>query len=251
RYTMRLKLLTWDVKDTLLCVRRSVGEQYYAEARSRGIQVRPESLNKSFLMAYKMQNKNFPNYGLTKGLSSKQWWVDTVKQTFHLCGVNEDKILTPMAEKLYDDFCSAKNWEVFSDVREALSHCDALGIRLAVISNFDQRLERILAHCSLRHHFEFVLTSEGAGVAKPDVSIFQKALAMAKVEPGYAAHIGDDYLNDYKAARAAGMESYLVKRTGQLDSLQEEVPEEHILYSLEQVSNILNIELKKKKKKQS
>ncbi|XP_009965285.3 haloacid dehalogenase-like hydrolase domain-containing protein 3 [Tyto alba] len=227
---LRLRFLTWDVKDTLLRLRQPVGERYAAEARAHGVWVQPEALGRSFGEAYDAQSRHFPNYGRGQGLSSRQWWVDVVKQTFRLSGVREDGILTLMAENLYRDFCSAGNWEVLPGASETLSQCCQRGFRMAVVSNFDNRLENVLSQCNLRHHFEFVLTSEDAGFAKPDGRIFEQALRLSGVPPEQAAHVGDDYTRDYRAARAVGMHSFLLRAAGQ--DKEPEVPPEHLLPTL-------------------
>ncbi|NWW53901.1 HDHD3 protein, partial [Pedionomus torquatus] len=234
---LRLRLLTWDVKDTLLRLRRPVGESYAAEARAHGVHVQPEALTHSFREAYGAQSQRFPNYGRGWGLSSQQWWVDVVKQTFRLSGVQEDRVLTLMAENLYRDFCSAGNWEVLPGAGETLRQCCQRGFRMGVISNFDNRLEKILSHCNLRHHFEFVLTSEAAGFAKPDKRIFQKALHLGGVPPELAAHVGDDYTRDYRAARAVGMHGFLLQATGQ--GSEPEVPPKHILPTLSHLLTLI------------
>ncbi|XP_075295610.1 haloacid dehalogenase-like hydrolase domain-containing protein 3 [Opisthocomus hoazin] len=227
---LRLRLLTWDVKDTLLRLRRPVAESYAAAARAHGVRARPEALGRAFREAYGAQSRRYPNYGSGRGLSSRQWWVEVVKQTFRLAGVHEDGILTLMAEELYCDFCSARNWEVLPGAGETLSRCRRRGFRMGVVSNFDKRLENILSQCNLRHHFEFVLTSEAAGFAKPDARIFEAALRLGGVPPEQAAHVGDDYTRDYRAARAAGMHGFLLRAAGQGE--EPAVPPEHVLPTL-------------------
>ncbi|NWI84532.1 HDHD3 protein, partial [Pitta sordida] len=227
---LRLRLLTWDVKDTLLRMRLPVGHSYAAEARAQGLQVQPEALARSFQEAYGAHSRRFPNYGRGQGLSSRQWWVDVVRRTFVLSGVPDDEALTRLAEKLYRDFCSSRNWEELPGATETLSRCCQRGIRMGVVSNFDNRLENILSQCNLRHHFEFVLTSEAAGFAKPDRRIFEEALRLAGVPPEQAAHVGDDYSRDYRAARAVGMHSFLLRAAGQ--EPEPEVPPEHVLPTL-------------------
>ncbi|XP_009809774.2 haloacid dehalogenase-like hydrolase domain-containing protein 3 [Gavia stellata] len=234
---LKLRLLTWDVKDTLLRLRQPVGESYAAEARAHGVRVQPEALSRSFREAYGAQSRLFPNYGRGRGLSSQQWWVDVVKQTFRLSGVHEDRVLTLMAEKLYHDFCSARNWEVLPGASETLSRCCQDGFRMGVVSNFDNRLENILSQCNLRHHFEFVLTSEDVGFAKPDRRIFEKALRLGGVPPEQAAHVGDDYTRDYRAARAVGMHSFLLRAAGPGEEL--DVPPEHVLPTLSHLLTLI------------
>ncbi|NWH47383.1 HDHD3 protein, partial [Fregata magnificens] len=227
---LRLRLLTWDVKDTLLRLRQPVGESYASEAWAHGLRVQPEALSQSFREVYGAQSRRFPNYGQGRGLSSQQWWVDVVKQTFRLSGVHEDRVLTLMAENLYHDFCSARNWEVLPGAVETLSQCCQRGFRMGVVSNFDNRLENILSQCNLRHHFEFILTSEDVGFAKPDGRIFEKALHLSGVPPEQAAHVGDSYTQDYRAARAVGMHSFLLRAARQGE--EPEAPPEHVLPTL-------------------
>ncbi|NXX15365.1 HDHD3 protein, partial [Podargus strigoides] len=227
---LRLRLLTWDAKDTLVRLREPVGESYAAEARAQGVRVQPGALSHSFREAYGAQSRRFPNYGRGQGLSSQQWWADVVKQTFRLAGVHEDRVLTLIAENLYHDFCSARNWEVLPGAGETLRWCRQRGFHMGVVSNFDSRLEDILSQCNLRHHFDFVLTSKDAGFAKPDRRIFEQALRLGGVLPEQAAHVGDSYTRDYRAARALGMHSFLFRAAGQGE--EPEVPPEHVLPTL-------------------
>ncbi|XP_062361647.1 haloacid dehalogenase-like hydrolase domain-containing protein 3 [Cinclus cinclus] len=227
---LRLRLLTWDVKDTLLRLRQPVGQSYAAEARAQGLQVQPEALERSFREVYRAQSHRFPNYGHGQGLSSQQWWLDVVKQSFRLSGVQDEAALVKLAEKLYGDYCSSHTWEVLPGATDTLGRCRQLGFRMGVVSNFDSRLELILSRCDLRHHFEFVLTSEAAGFAKPDGRIFEQALRLGGARAEQAAHIGDDYSRDYRAARAVGMHSFLLRAAGQGEG--PEVPSEHVLPTL-------------------
>ncbi|XP_051492519.1 haloacid dehalogenase-like hydrolase domain-containing protein 3 [Apus apus] len=227
---LRLRLLTWDVKDTLLRLRQPVGESYAAQARAHGLRVPPAALSRAFREAYGAQSRLLPNYGCSQGLSSRRWWLDVVKQTFRLAGVHEDQVLTLMAENLYHDFCSAHNWEVLPGASETLSRCCRLGLRMGVVSNFDNRLESILSQCNLRRHFDFILTSEEAGFAKPDRRVFEQALRLGGVPPEQAAHVGDDYERDYRAARAVGMHGFLLRPAGQ--GPEPHVPPEHVLPTL-------------------
>ncbi|XP_053138253.1 haloacid dehalogenase-like hydrolase domain-containing protein 3 [Hemicordylus capensis] len=229
---LKLRLLTWDVKDTLLRLRSPVGESYSAEAQAFGLRVEAGALSQSFRRAYEAHSKRFPNYGLDKGLSSRQWWLDVVTETFRLSGVHEERVLLPMAEKLYQDYTQTRNWELLPGARETLGQCQGKGIRMAVVSNFDRRLQEILVRNGLHQHFEFTLSSEDAGCAKPDRRIFLEALRIAGVAPQLAAHVGDHYENDYKAAREVGMHSFLLRTAAEPAEWEMEVPKDHILPSL-------------------
>lgn len=232
-HRLQLRLLTWDVKDTLIRLRHPVGEEYASKARAHGLEVEPLALGQAFGQAYRAQSHRFPNYGLSHGLTSRQWWLDVVLQTFHLAGIRDAQAVAPVADQLYKDFSSPCTWQVLEEAEATLSRCRERGLRLAVVSNFDQRLEDILVGLGLREHFDFVLTSEATGWPKPDPRIFQEALRLAHVEPALAAHVGDSYHCDYKGARALGMHSFLVVGPGPLDpAVKDSIPQEHILPSL-------------------
>ncbi|KAM5298499.1 haloacid dehalogenase-like hydrolase domain-containing protein 3 [Ctenodactylus gundi] len=230
---LKIRLLTWDVKDTLLRLRCPVGEEYATKARAHGLEVDATALGKAFRQAYKVQSHRFPNYGLSRGLTSCQWWKDVVLQTFHLAGVQDVQAVGPLADQLYKDFSMPCTWQMLEGAEATLRGCRKRGLTLAVISNFDHRLEDILVGLGLREHFDFVLTSEAAGWPKPDPRIFHKALQLTHTEPAAAAHVGDSYHCDYQGARAVGMHSFLLVGPEPLDPvIRDSIPKEHILPSL-------------------
>jgi putative hydrolase of the HAD superfamily len=59
------------------------------------------------------------------------------------------------------------------------------------------------------------VTSAEVGAAKPDPRVFERALAVAGVEPGEALHVGDKVDNDLEGAAAAGVRGILVQREGE------------------------------------
>lgn len=202
-------------------------------ARVHGLEAEAPVLEQAFRQTFSAQSRSFPNYGLSHGLTSRQWWQEVVLQTFHLAGVRDAQAVAPIADQLYTNFSSPCTWQVLEGAEDTLRECRKRGLRQAVVSNFDQRLENILVGLGLREHFDFVLTSEASGWCKPDPRIFHKALQLAHVEPAVVAHIGDSYHNDYKGARAVGMHSFLLVGPGPLDPVvKDSVPQEHILPSL-------------------
>ncbi|XP_036117304.1 haloacid dehalogenase-like hydrolase domain-containing protein 3 [Molossus molossus] len=232
-HRLQIRLLTWDVNDTLLKLHHSMGEEYASTAQTYGLEVEAPVLEQAFWQVFPAQNRNFPNYGLSHGLTTRQWWQDVVLQTFHLAGVRDAQAVAPIADQLYESFISPGTWQLLEGAQDTLQECRKRGLRQAVISNFDHRLEEVLVGLGLREHFDFVLTSEASGWCKPDPRIFHKALQLAHVEPAVVAHIGDSYHHDYKGARAVGMHSFLVVGPGPLDPVvKDSVPQEHILPSL-------------------
>ncbi|XP_065135969.1 haloacid dehalogenase-like hydrolase domain-containing protein 3 [Paramisgurnus dabryanus] len=236
-----VRWVLWDVKDTLLKVRRSVGEQYCTEAERAGLKLPAAQVETAFRQAYRQRSHLFPNYGRAQGMSSQNWWTGLVRDTFAHCGVNDPAVLDKLASNLYHNFCGAENWEVFSDSNGALKSCSSLGLKQGIVSNFDKRLEGILRECGLLAYFSFHLTSEKAGVAKPDPAIFSQALVRCGVPASSVAYVGDHYVNDYLTSRSLGIRGFLLDRQnchGHLD-----IPPQHRLQSLNELPARLQQEI--------
>jgi putative hydrolase of the HAD superfamily len=87
---------------------------------------------------------------------------------------------------------------------DAVLALERLGLRLAVVSNWDVALHEYLEELGLAEHFAAVVTSAEAGAPKPDPRIFELALERVGVRPERALHVGDSEA-DVEGARAAGM----------------------------------------------
>jgi putative hydrolase of the HAD superfamily len=102
------------------------------------------------------------------------------------------------------DYVSALEYEEVEGVREALASLQRRGLALAVVANWDYALPQHLARLGLAGFFAAIVTSAGAGVAKPDPSIFSLALDGIGVSAQRALHIGDSETDELGAA-AAGL----------------------------------------------
>ncbi len=120
------------------------------------------------------------------------------------------------ASELYHRFATAEAWEVYPEVPGVLARLRRDGLKLGVISNWDQRLPGVLGHLGLADFFDTIVSSSRAGAEKPDARIFHLALAEMSelgVEPATALHVGDGRLEDVEGAVAAGMLALHLTRT--------------------------------------
>ena len=101
-------------------------------------------------------------------------------------------------------YVATLEFEPMPGAAEAVAALTRLGLRLAVVSNWDVALHGYLEHLGLAGRFEAVLTSAEAGAPKPDPRIFRLALERLGVMPERALHVGDSEA-DEEGARAAGM----------------------------------------------
>ncbi|MFM2159016.1 MAG: hypothetical protein RLZZ124_1490 [Cyanobacteriota bacterium] len=87
----------------------------------------------------------------------------------------------------------------------------ARGLRLAVVSNFDQRLPGLLEALDLAPLFDAVVVSSAVGAAKPDPLPFHRALERLELPAEAVWHIGDSP-EDEAGAAAAGLRCLLIRR---------------------------------------
>jgi len=94
---------------------------------------------------------------------------------------------------------------------------EALGIRkmrLAVISNWDDRLRVLLESLAIAHQFEVIIVSAEVGHTKPLLEIFQTAAEALQLPPDGILHVGDSEKEDHQGALAAGFQSRWLCRDG-------------------------------------
>jgi putative hydrolase of the HAD superfamily len=106
-------------------------------------------------------------------------------------------------------------FEPYPDVLPALRELRDSGVTLVIASNWDCSLPDWLRPAGILELVDGVVTSAEVGAAKPAPRVFQRALAVAGVEPGEALHVGDKVDNDIEGATAAGVRGVLLQREGE------------------------------------
>jgi len=110
-------------------------------------------------------------------------------------------------ESAFRVFWEARNrLVVFDDVIPTLERL-AARYPLVAITNGNADIGR----AGLGHLFRASISSEAAGVAKPDPEIFRQAVERVGVEASHLVHVGDDPEHDVAGARRAGAWSVWVE----------------------------------------
>jgi putative hydrolase of the HAD superfamily len=123
-------------------------------------------------------------------------------------------------------------FRLYEDVLPALNKLDSLAIRLAVLSNWDYSLHRALEGAGIYNRFDLIVASLEHGVEKPDPRLFHTIIDHFAVQPSEVLHIGDNVVDDFEGARAAGMRAALLDRTRQ-------ATEQPVLHHLDQIEEAL------------
>lgn len=151
--------------------------------------------------------------GLSGG-TERHVWHRYFTTLFRGCGVPEARA-EEVGNRLRDVHETDHLWtHVEEETEETLERLLDMGFRLAVVSNADGRVERLLEHVGLRPFFEFVLDSHVVGIEKPDPEIFLRACRRLELAPAECLYVGDLYPVDVLGARAAGLRAVLLDPFG-------------------------------------
>lgn len=208
-----IRALLFDAAGTLLEPTESVADTYARHFCEQGWEIGPAAVREAFPRIFRESGE--PDYSDRPcgDLVERNWWRGLVFRTMLACGVDPAADVAradDCFERLFAFYGRGEAWRVFPEVVGVLAAAGREGLRLAVVSNFDRRLHRILAELGL--DFEFVLTSADARARKPDPAIFRLALARLELRPEEVRHAGDCLVADIAGARAAGIGAFHLER---------------------------------------
>ncbi len=214
---VQIKAVTFDVGGTLIEPWPSVGHVYAEVALRHGVQnVSAELLEARFKAAWRAR-KNLND--------TRAGWEELVDDAFRgLAGFLPSQTFFP---ELYERFAQPAAWRVFDDVLPTLEALAARGIKLGVISNWDERLRELLRRLRLHDCFEAIVISCEVGSAKPASAIFEYAASRLGLPAASIVHVGDSLEMDVQGAEAAGFHGVQIHRgpgkaaTGAMKDLSE------------------------------
>ncbi|MGF1601036.1 MAG: HAD-IA family hydrolase [Thermosynechococcaceae cyanobacterium] len=204
-----------DAVGTLFGIRGTVGEIYGRFSAEAGVEVDAQQLNKAFMESFfAAPRAAFPGVDPAEIPAHEfAWWQAVAHESFKRVGVIEQFTdFDAFFKILFDHFAKADPWIIYPDVIPTLQRWQRQGISLGVISNFDTRLHQVLEVLDLAPFFSSVTISTAVGAAKPQLEIFEAALAKHQCEAEQAYHIGDSWSEDYQGAISAGLQGVWLYR---------------------------------------
>lgn len=198
----RIQAVSFDVGGTLIDPWPSVGHVYAGVAREFGLsECLPEVLNSRFMSAWQTK-QNFEYTRLA--------WAELVATTFDGLNVRD---VDRLFDRLYDRFVEADVWKVYEDVLGTLQTLRDRGLKLAIVSNWDERLRPLLRNLKLDSHFDAMVVSAEIGFHKPAPPIFRKLVGDLGIRAEHILHVGDSWREDLQGARDAGLKGLLIRRS--------------------------------------
>jgi putative hydrolase of the HAD superfamily len=185
---------------------------YQAAARRLGIELEQPAIFAKFVTSFGASD----NYDrdVLKYTDSEQRehdrWHAIVSSVFaeYLSG----PALETLFEELFAHYGKPESWQLFDDVAACWNNLRQRGYRVGIGSNYDSRLESVVAGQPPLNDNDGLFISSLVGYRKPACEFYDAIAAEWKLQPDELLMVGDDLLNDYQGARAAGWHAIFLDR---------------------------------------
>ena len=210
---MPLRAVLFDVGETLVHPAPSFPERFSIVVAAEGHARSPEAVIDASRAVFHRFSEAARDVELwtTSPERSARFWKSVYERMLGELDIPDDGHL---ADVLYATFTDPANYELFDDVEPALDELEAVGLVLAIVSNFEAWLEDLLGTLGVRDRFGVRVISGREGVEKPDPRIFELALKRLSVEAADAMYVGDNPEFDVVPAATLGMTPVLIDRRG-------------------------------------
>lgn len=229
----KIQAVIFDVSGTLLHLREPVGETYARFAKVHGVVVPADRLTEAFGRIFAAAPANvYPGEPLWKAEAlERQWWSVLVRDTFRAADqMVRFEDFDTFCDSLWSHYAGTEAWELAPAAREMLREIASGSRQVAILSNFDQRLRRLLLAFELHEIFDAITTPADAGAAKPERQIFDVCLKRLGIPGHRAVYVGDHPENDFDGAASAGLHPIdvtlfesLAELPAALDALEKEL----------------------------
>jgi putative hydrolase of the HAD superfamily len=200
----------FDAVGTLIHPEPSAVETYTAVGRAFGSRLEPGVIEQRFRAAFGRQEDNDrDNSYRTDNTREVLRWRTIVAEV--LDDVTEREACF---QALFEHFARPASWRCAADAGSALRELAGRGYRLGLASNFDERLHVVIDGLPELQGIGLRIVSSEVGWRKPDVRFYQQVVSAAACPPDRILFVGDDMVNDYEGATAAGLEAMLYDPRG-------------------------------------
>lgn len=209
------RLVTFDCAQTLVEVRWNPAQLALDSARAVGVHVDKAIALAEYQRLLSSRWPLFRELNLTRSREvCDAFWLRLTEDWAAGSGIAPGRV-----GDIYDEAerrLFGPNSDVFRLYDDVIPTLDALkerGVRMAVISNWDVSLHRVIEMHGLSDYFELVIASLEEGIEKPEPEIFHIALRKLGETPEVSLHVGDQPVDDLQGARQVGMRGLLIDRS--------------------------------------
>ena len=163
----QIKAVLFDATGTLFTPHPSVGAVYARIAADFGIAIDAAAIDASFAEDFRRVVRELRSRGLAvweNEAAARAFWRRLLDAIF----LRLAKRPCPKAcfQAIYLAFAQADAWRIYPDVPPALDALQSRGLRLGIISNFDERLYQIVPALGLQDRFHRRLTTTRSAIMR-------------------------------------------------------------------------------------
>lgn len=126
-----------------------------------------------------------------------------------LFGRSEPALALELESCFWDAYLNVMEWN--PEAEAFLQALKSASIRTCIVTDLTSHIQfRKWTHLDLQRYCDFMVTSEEAGLEKPNPIIFQKALSKLQLAPEQVIMVGDNHEKDILGAVQLGMRAYLI-----------------------------------------
>jgi putative hydrolase of the HAD superfamily len=204
-----IRAVFFDFGDTLVSLSPTKEELFVQAVRSLGFELSLATVKRAY------QIVDFHNKYSSVHLKDRAGFYRSYNE--QLCeAIGISSHFEELLPILATHFLENKNWKLIDGAVEVLTFLHERKIPLALVANWDRDLPKLTERLGVRQFFSSIVSSQEAGVEKPDSEIFKLALAdlSLSVEAEKVVYVGNEYHADVLGARAAGLVPVLIDRDG-------------------------------------
>lgn len=211
---MRPEVVTFDCAQTLVKVDWQPTQLAVKAAQQAGLDFEAAPAAEIYDRKLRSRWPDFMELNKTRDSAVLvEFWRELTNDWLTEAGLDASKtndVVEHASELLFGK--DSKVFELYDDVLPCLDALRSAGMRMAIISNWDNSLHRTVAMFGLTEYFEIVVASLEEGVEKPDPLLFRITLERLGIKPEDALHVGDNPIDDWQGAKNAGMRGIVIDR---------------------------------------
>lgn len=192
----------------------SVAHIYGQVMRDHGLIADLSEIKSAFLSIYQKRQRA-PRQNISEN-SEWEWWRDTVKEILDLLNLQANDF-DALYQEMWGTFSEARCWRIADHALSAIQTMKRLGMKTAILSNWDKRLRCILTEMNITELFDKIFISSEIGVEKPNAKIFRYVEKQFDLPSHCFLHIGDSRIHDFEGAKKVGWNVLLLVDKGSFE----------------------------------
>jgi len=212
--------ICFDATGTLIELSESVGDVYRRVALAHGVDLPAWRLEDAFQRIL----RRAPARGIegdtvaARRQSEIDWWYERVRETFQATDSTLRFADFPaFAGALFDAYRGADAWRLRAGASKMLAALRDREWPMAVVSNFDHRLPKILEALDISSFFKLIAIPSDSGSVKPERAVFEHVGQAFGTPIEHLLYVGDDTKEVLDAIAALGLRVFDIREIAGLE----------------------------------